>query len=354
MERRKVQKVGGGTLTVSLPKAWAQRQGLTAGRVVHVHPSSDGVLLVQVGDEGPTTAPHATVTLETCDPTHLERTLRAAYAAGVEELTVSFSAPMTDAQRRVLSRVTRTLTGLTVAEQTAESVTVRTLLDPGEISVRQSVRHLSFVARSMHREATEALCGDDSSAAVGRDDQADRLFAMIDRQFERGLARLDALDALECSRPELFDCWSTAHELERVADHAERLGAITADLDGVAPDVCEAFTALAERSRGVVETAVRAALDDGDTALARAALDDRDAVREAADALDRRLYESADGPYRLTHAIERLRRTAEHGGNVAEVALRASLRAAPEADEADPENPSVPDASPNASTDAGS
>lgn len=351
MESRKVQKVGGGTLTVSLPKAWAERQGLTAGRVVHLHPSRDGVLLVQVGDADPATPFRARVDLETTDPERLERTLRAAYAAGIEELTMTVSDSFTDAQRRVLTRVTRTLTGLTVAEQTPDSVTVRTLLDPEEVSLRQSVRHLSFVACSMHREATDALCGDGSPTAIERDDQADRLFAMIDRQFASGLARLDTLEALGLSRPDLFACWQTARELERVADHAERLGAIAADLDGDAPALGEEVAALAEHSREVVETAVRAAIDDSDSEAAQAALDDRDAVREAAATLDRRLFESSEAPYRLSHAVDRLRRTAEHGGNIAELALRASFRPARDGSHVAFEDASDTDA---VSTDTGS
>jgi phosphate uptake regulator len=278
------------------------------------------------------------VDLETADPERLERALRAGYAAGLDELTVSAPDPFGDEARRVLSRVTRNLTGLTVAAEAERTATVRTMLDPGEVSVRQSVRHLSFTALSMHRDAVDALLSEDAGGVqLDRDDQADRLFAMVDRQFSCGLARLETLEALGFDRTALFECWLAARELERVADHAERIGAVARDLDADArADLDESVAAtlddLAARSREVVETAVGGLLADeggGPTeriAGAQDALDARDALRTDAEALDRRLFESATAPYRLTHAVEHVRRTAEHGGNVAEVAMRRALR----------------------------
>ncbi|WP_135305717.1 phosphate signaling complex PhoU family protein [Haloarcula amylovorans] len=329
METRKIQQVGGGTYTVSLPKEWAETADIETGSVVDLHTHIDGVLVVQAQERDTETISHVTLSVPHAAPTCIERALRAAYAAGVEAVTFEAPDELSDDQHCAVERVARNLSGVTVTESTATTLTVRTLLDASEVSIRQSVRQLQFVALSMHRDATAALT--DPAVPDGqadRDDQADRLYAMIDRYFQRALARLDEVDALGLTRSELFVCWTTARELERVADHAERIATIVDTIDAeVIDDQTDAeVTSLAETARGIVEDAVRAVVGDADVTAAQAALHDRDGLRDDIEALDRRLFESETAAYRLTHVLDSVARTAEHGGNVAELALRTAIR----------------------------
>ncbi|MBV0924319.1 phosphate uptake regulator PhoU [Halomicroarcula limicola] len=329
METRKIQQVGGGTYTVSLPKEWAETADIEPGSVVDLHTHIDGVLVVQAQERDAETTGHVALSVPHAGPACIERALRAAYAAGVEALTFEAPDGFDDDRRRAVEQVARTLSGVTVTESTATTVTVRTLLDASEVSIQQSVRQLRFVALSMHRDATAALT--DPAVAAGdadRDDRADRLYAMIDRYFQRALVRLDEVDALGLTRSELFVCWTTARELERVADHAERIAATAEamDVEAVDDETAEEVASLAETARGIVEDAVRAAVGDADVTAARAALHARDALRDDVEALDRRLFESEAAAYRLTRVLDSVARTAEHGGNVAELALRTAIR----------------------------
>ncbi len=47
METRKIQQVSNGTFTVSLPREWADGEGITAGTVVNLHTHLDGMLVIQ-------------------------------------------------------------------------------------------------------------------------------------------------------------------------------------------------------------------------------------------------------------------------------------------------------------------
>ena len=328
MDTRKIQTVGGGTYTVSLPKEWAESEGCTAGTTVHLHTHIDGLLVIQTPESQASPRNRVTLAVGNDDPAEIEQLLRAAYAAGVESVVLEVPDGCSDEQHQAIERVTRNLTGVTVAEETETEVTVQTLLDAGEVSVRQSVRQLQFVALSMHRDAMAALTsGTTSDRWADRDDQADRLYAMIDRYFERGLARLDEIDALGLTRPELFSLWVTANELERVADHAERIGTVADRLDGQPANAIIAdLDEIADEVRTVVEDAVRVIISDACIATARQTLAKRRAVRQRITALDRQLFESGDADYRLTRALDSLSRTAEHGGNIAEFGLRMAVR----------------------------
>ena len=138
METRKVQTVGNGTYTVSLPKEWAESQGVDAGDTVTLHEHIDGVLAVQTRDrtdDGATVA----VRIEAGDATAIERTLHAAYTAGVREVILERDGSFTAEQRRVVDRVARGRIGMSVTEESDTDTTVRMLLNSEEVSVGRDV-----------------------------------------------------------------------------------------------------------------------------------------------------------------------------------------------------------------------
>ncbi|QOS13921.1 PhoU domain protein (plasmid) [Haloferax gibbonsii] len=342
METRKIQQVSNGTFTVSLPREWADGEGITAGTVVNLHTHLDGMLVVQAPECEDDSSMQFTVTVGGSDADgadggvdpaggdFLEQTLRAAYAAGSKQVVIEADGTFDAEQRQAVRRVARNLVGVTITEESDTAVTVRNVLDANEVSIRQSVRQLQFVAVSMHRDATAALTGAAPlDGFAERDDRADRLFAMVDRHFTRGLDRLDEVDALGETRPELFRLHTAARELERVADQAERIAAVASAVpDPLPPAVADEVSELAELVPASLESAVQVALEGDDPDAAREALAARDRVCEGVADAERRLFEEvdADANYRFAHALHALERTAEHAGNVAEVGLRTAVR----------------------------
>ncbi|MFQ3319081.1 MAG: phosphate uptake regulator [Natronomonas sp.] len=328
MDSRKIQSVGSGTYTVSLPKDWVESQDIAKGDLVNLHPYIDGVLALQVQEhEGdPSTRVVARVDHDEAEP--LERTLRAAYAVGATEVMLEATEQFTTDQRQVVSRVTRTLAGVSVVEESDSMLRVRTLLDTAEVSVRQSVRQLTFVALSMHRDAMAAVTGDIAPTNLSnRDDQADRLYAMIDRSLALGLARLDEVDALGVTRPELFELWATTRELERVADHAEGIVTAATEIDdAVDESIADEICALARLAREITSDAVSVIVDDTDIETAHQALNARDQIRDESTTVERGVRASSNGGPQLRLVLDKIRRTAEHGGNIAELGLRHEIR----------------------------
>ncbi|MFB6102109.1 MAG: PhoU domain-containing protein [Haloplanus sp.] len=332
METRKLQKIGGSTYSVSLPKEWATEHRLEAGMPIHLYPHTDGSLVVRSAaqDGGPLSTTE--IRLPRSDATAVARALRAAHAVGYDTITLRAPEPFSDDERRAARRLTQTMVGLSVVEETDDRITVENLLDPAEVSIRQSVIQLQFTALSMHRTAIDALSDapGDPDRLDGRDDEVDRLFAMITRHFNRSLTDFEEVDHLDVRRPELFDAYIAARQIERIADHAVRIGRLADRVDpDVSDEVLAAVTDLADASRDVVEAATGTVLDPA-VDPAHEALDRRDEVVDDAVALDRTLFErSPPGAYALSRVLASLIRTAECGGNIAAVALRASARPDP-------------------------
>jgi len=325
METRKIQRVSNGTYTVSLPREWAEDQGLSAGAVVDLHTHIDGLLVVQTADEREAARIDLTISDETA--TQLARILRAAYTTGALEIHIEADGEFTGEQRTALRSVTRAMAGVTVADESESHVEIRNVLNSEEVSVRQSVRHLQFVALSRHREATAALLGDGPASTVAdSDNRGDRLHGMVERYFVRSLSRLDEVDSLGESRPELFQFYEMAAELAHVATHADRIASAAADVDEpIGADLAAEIDAVATQARDAVETAVDATFAPDPDAV-WSVFEARDDVRATAESIDRRLFEAADADYRTTNAVERIRRTADCAGRIATVGLRSAIR----------------------------
>jgi phosphate uptake regulator len=337
METRKLQKVGGSTYSVSIPKEWATEHHLEAGMAIHLYPHTDGSLIVRSAarDGGELSA--TTIDLPTADADTVERTLQAAYAVGYDTLTLRApeGATFSATERRSVRRLVRRMVGLSLTEATADRFVVETLLDPSEVSIRQSVIQLQFTALSMHRTAIERLerrvagGAPDSDTLDGRGDEVERLFAMLTRHVNRSLTDFEEIDCLDVSRSALFDYYLVARQLERIAGHAVHIESLATGADPVAEDAFAEVDALAEAARTVVETAMEAVLERS-AGRAHEALDRRDDIVDDARALDKTLLErSPAGAGTLARTLATITRTAGRGGDVARVALRASVRPEP-------------------------
>ena len=195
----------------------------------------------------------------------------------------------------------------------------------------------------MQRDATTALETGDTELAthvIGRDDEADRLFGVIDRHFQRALSDLREVDRLELDRSALFGYYTTARNLERVADHTEKVATITTRVEAVPDAVLDAIVAFAHRSQGAVEAATSVLLASRDVDTAYEALTARDELAAELEPFDRRLYrDDIPDAYLLGLVLDSVKRTTEHGGNIAEVAIQQVSKETTEGTETRAETP---------------
>jgi phosphate uptake regulator len=339
MEQRKLQEVGGGTYTVSVPKEWAEAQSLSAGSTVHLDTHVDGSLLVRTERTDGDGATAARVEVDGRDAAAVRTELAGAHAAGFDTVTVEGAEPFTEDERHAVTEATRGLIGLETVEEGERSVTVRNLLDASEFSVRQSVVQLQFVALSALRRATSALVAGEADTVEQlreRAAEAERLWDVISRRFNRSLSSFEELDQLGLTRPELFDYHATADELGEIADGSVGVARMAASISGRLPaDVAEAVRELSGTVLAVAEDAVTAALAD-DRAGAHDVLDRCDGVATEVDALDRRLSEGElmeDCPAdrtALLRALDALARILGNVRDIAAVAVRSARRSVPQ------------------------
>lgn len=344
METRKVQQVGGGTYTVSIPVHWANEHDVGAGDTAYLYPHSDGSLVVRWADGEDSELAATVVDLPDGEaagatPAAAERSLDAAYVAGYRRIELRAAGGLGDAQRRAIVDRARALSGVSVTEETEDGVTVRGLLDAGDVSIRQSVGQLRFTTLSMHDAATGVLAAATTAdgGAGGRDDdqparvrdrlgEVDRLARLVERYANRATADRQVLDDLGLSRARLGEYAAVARQLEAVAEHAVAV-ARHADAASTPVSADAAVRAVGDDARRVVDGATGALVDGGCPDAAHGARALAATVESNAEEARLALVEAGrPGEPHLLRALDRLAGTAACGREIAAAALRASVR----------------------------
>ncbi|UWG46351.1 Phosphate uptake regulator [Halanaeroarchaeum sp. HSR-CO] len=328
METRKAQLTGGSTFTVSLPKQWATDIDLETGDTIRLFPR-DRTLIIQPAED---VTDRWAIEVDVGDrsPAEIQRTVQALYTTGFNSMTLS-SARGIGEEARTIRAVARKFIGLETIESTDQTVTLQSLLDSATVSVEQSTVQLTQVALAMHADAIEALLhGDDELAdlVAERDDQVDRLYAMITRHFQRSLVDLQETEELSLDQSTLYDYQTTARQLERVGDHAEKIAGLGRRFETPPdPAFAEPIREHSASARNIVERAVNTVFGNAGIDAAHDALEERDEVTDSLEALGRSLHDR-DVPesHLLAPTIDSVTRTAEYGANIAETALQAAAR----------------------------
>jgi len=226
METRKVQLTGGTTYTVSLPKPWASEHGIESGSLLYLYPNDDGSILIEPEASSEGGAYTATVDIQSYSEGELIQAVYALYLCGCDSITfVDSTGDVSDRKQTVQSFLPH-LIGFEIMEVSDKKLVLENLTTAESISVRKSALRLRLIVLSMQEDALAAFVENDHKLAeqvIDRDDEVDKLLALVMRHFQRSLESLDEIAQLNMSRAELFEYYYTTRQLERVGDHAEKI-----------------------------------------------------------------------------------------------------------------------------------
>jgi len=317
---------GGSTYLVTLPKRWVKDSSLKAGDVVFFARTADGGLYVQAGpgaDRGPRKVVLKVEKSERRE--HLLRRLIGAYIAGNDILEVDFGGLGEPELRKVVREFTRMAIGPEILEETKNSIVVQDLSDPAQFSQEKCLRRMHLTIRSMHEEAMLALKTLDEAHArdvIARDDDIDRLYWMVAKQFnlmlsDAGLAVKQGIDMLTSSSYR-----QAARVLERIGDHAQRIAAGSLLLDKkVDPRLMTSMETASTQALRIFDKAFASLLngsfDDANSAI--------DAIADFDAAFDK-LGEAlrtmkGRGVFALAGVVDSIGRTAHYSTDLAEIAI---------------------------------
>ncbi|WP_332244257.1 phosphate uptake regulator PhoU [Methanococcoides burtonii] len=329
IETRKIQRTGGSTYIVSLPKKWAERVGITTGSQVALQPQQDGSLTIMAMEAATSVQKKNVIDVSSYSGDSLIRTLIAAYLSGSDLIELRANRIQAE-QKKIIRNICHKLIGPEIIEETAKTVLIQDLLNPNEVSIKKSVRRMFLISNSMLKDAIQALKEKDHDLAldvVERDDEVDRLFMLISKQFRAVLRGKRIPDTSETTIDEYHDLRLAASSLERIADHAAKIAAIIPTLVIHIPvETMYLIETSTEASSKMVEDAIEA-LYTQNTELANRVISRADDTKIKINALDASLLtlESPESIVALGTVADSLDRIGDYGSNIAELAINLSM-----------------------------
>jgi len=329
IETRKVQQTGGSTYIVSLPKQWAEKVGIETGMRVSLQAQPDGKLLIDpILEKREIKTKRIDVT--GCEVKALERDIIAAYLHGYDRIELSSERILAE-QKQTIRKVCYKLIGPEIIEESTNCVVIQDLLNPNELPIKKGVQRIFLIAGSMQKDAVRALKTIDYDLALDvsqRDDEVDRLYLLISKQFRSILRGGRMLDSAETNIEEYHEFRMAANQLERIADHAQKIANVASKLQRpVSNEVLEKIEKLNNAYIELVRQSIEA-LFDADTSLANQVIDSVDNMRACVEELHASILklESHEIMISLGIVVDSLSRIGDLSSNIAEIAINTAIR----------------------------
>lgn len=253
MDTRKVQRTGKSTFIVSLPKNWATKNGIQAGAIIYITQSDNGALTLSTDRS----EQDLRMKLDIGDRSgeHLVRDIIGCYVGGYRTIEV-VSSHMSSAQKKDLHQIVNKLIGPEILEETINKVVISDLLSSEELQAERALKRIRTVVKSMIQDALAALLDKNKELAldvIQRDNDVDRLNLLISRQFTEiltyGSTKQETLNSITA-----FNYMQAASNLERIADHAQKIAEIASKCDFSLPvEIAEEISRLESVFGGLID-----------------------------------------------------------------------------------------------------
>jgi len=331
METRKVQQTGGSTYIISLPKTWAEKVGIKPGSRVGVQPQPNGNLIVSSEiSEKPLRKKRLDIT--TLNDSGLERAFIATYLAGYDIMEFTASKISAD-QKKILRTVCHKLIGPEIIEENSSSVLIQDLLNPNELSIKKAVQRMFLISNSMFADSILSVLNCDADLAadvMSRDDEVDRLYLVISKQFKSIVCGTGFADTTDSSIEEYHNLRMAAAPIERIADHSHRIAHMTVlfrpELD---EKRIEEIKKLSDFASNAFKTSVEA-LYNFNPKIANLILENQKTMNELITQFNRTHFDKTtelpfDTMIAIRTIIDSIGRITDYAANIAEIAIDASV-----------------------------
>jgi len=323
MEARKVQITGKSTYMVTLPKKWAVGVGLQPGSLLSITYRDDGTLLLTP----PMTQPFVsrkTLNIDG-DMTELKMDIIGAYVMGHQFIDLHASRIPQEIRKEV-KELCKNLIGSEIVEETENKIVIYDLLNPGEFTIEKGLKRIYALVSGMLKDMIAAFNvksrDEILSDIVARDEEVDRVYLLILKQFIRRLkagwiSKEDQLNLVEA-----FHYRLAADNLERIGDHTVKIANTHRSIDidnGIPQDIIIRLVEVGKNSLNCVDKNV-IALRNMDAGLASRVLSANARIKKDISEINRLIIAT---PHALPLGIitDSISRIGDYAENIAELAI---------------------------------
>ena len=324
IEARKVQKTGGSSFIISLPKEWINRHEIKAKDTIGIISQPDGNLLITPYMSSEKNIQEKIFDVEEIkDSDFLFRLLIGAYIMGYNVIKV-ISSRKFDTEIRDTVRVFSKITiGPEIEEESENYIKIKDLVDPTEMPFGKTIKRMYILANSMHEDALKALETGDKTLAkkvIENDDDIDRLNWLVERQAHIVLRDIILCQKLDITLEDASNFKFISRFLERIGDHAVKIAknVILIDYQKIDKELYNNIMKASEISLELLNMSLDAWLQK-DLNLANENIESIKKLTEACNAI--KINPNSEYLVEIGFIIESIRRTGEYSSDISEIII---------------------------------
>jgi phosphate uptake regulator len=335
LEIRKLQKIKGGSFTITLPKKWVEQRNLKSGEQIALSEEEDGSLRLYPLVAAKEKPLKVTLSLEEYpDLTALKYCVGTYYIQGTDQINIVSEKIIPAEEKRRLKELRMELPGIEVAAEEADKLSLQVLIDPTTFPLESLIEKTSSFSLHLQEDAVKSVLDWNFALArevLERGREAQRHYRMTIRQV--ALSSMNRFIAEKAGVKNCRECITfalIARDLSRLVYHASSIARHLLSLNGKKRASSEVLTLIAEMSETAYKMqkeAVQAFLQ-GDVQLAIKVFGKMEVIRQKEKILLKKILEKTrdvDKAVVLSMIARDLRRIAGYAVAVADDAMNRVL-----------------------------
>ncbi|HDP97207.1 MAG TPA: phosphate uptake regulator PhoU [Euryarchaeota archaeon] len=324
---RRIQKTGGSTYIVSLPKDWISDSGLGKGDEVIMEYDKDGSLRVGIArtHKGSKLSKDLEIDNE-IDQKLLMRKLIGIYVSGYDVINVRSKSRISADNRKTIQEFARRVIGPEIIEEGTGTIILQDVADHADLSMKKVLRRMHLMVRNMLDESIRSIEEGSTTLAtqvIERDDDVDRLYWFVEKQHAMLGRNPSFASRMRMSSIEANSYLSASKALERIADHAARIAwSLTLTQFGKIDEMLiEKLVFLGEKSISILDESIDA-LVRGSSEIANRCIERTAQLRdETNDFIGEAVKKRGKVAVSLSFAAESIERIGGYSADISEIAI---------------------------------
>lgn len=230
VEIRRIQKTGGGSYVITLPKKWVDSLGMKEQDQISIVAQPDSTLVLS--PEGMKKSSDKREKVFNIDEighegvgrkTILYRMLIGAYIMGYNNYRIISSTKLFSSVIQTIINFRDTALGIVIDEQTKNSIILKDILNPTEIPFENNMRRMHVLIQTMHEDLMEGWDEKDVQLiqnVIDRDKQINQRNWLVARETNMILRDVLLAQKMNVTLEDAHHYFLISKQLERIGDHA--------------------------------------------------------------------------------------------------------------------------------------
>jgi len=224
-ETRKLQRIGGNTLYVSLPKRWTNKTQLKHGDKVTLIPQPDDSMYIYPTAKQERSREIVLNINGKESRQSIKREVMAAYVNGFDIINLKAEERFTDEQQVLIREIVDHLFGLELVEVTGNTITIQCLLKQ-DLPIKKTMQRIHNIILSMFSEIVSALKEQNINPVKGltrRMHDIKRLSLVTNRLLRSLIIFPRSVEVREVSLIDCVDYLRILHIIAEIADNVNKI-----------------------------------------------------------------------------------------------------------------------------------